>query len=117
MCIRDRGYRAYLYSAQKKGYSGVAILTKQEPDHVEYGLSLIHIFGAGPDFQRIFESDGVEYGFAVVISVRTLLGNRAVSYTHLDVYKRQLQEQLCRMWVRHSLFMQPFRKINRCLSA
>lgn len=33
-------------------------------------------FGAGPDFQRIFESDGVEYGFEVVISVRTLLGNR-----------------------------------------
>lgn len=31
-------------------------------------------FGAGPDFQRIFESDGVEYGFEVVISVRTLLG-------------------------------------------
>ena len=28
----------YLYSAQKKGYSGVAILTKQEPDHVEYGM-------------------------------------------------------------------------------
>ena len=35
------GYKSYLYSAQKKGYSGVALLTKQEPDHVE--LSLIHI--------------------------------------------------------------------------
>jgi exodeoxyribonuclease-3 len=34
------GYRAYLYSAQKKGYSGVAILTKQEPDHVEYGMGI-----------------------------------------------------------------------------
>ena len=33
-------------------------------------------FGASPDFQRIFESDRVEYGFEVVISVRTLLGNR-----------------------------------------
>lgn len=29
------GYKAYLYSAQKKGYSGVAILTKVEPDHIE----------------------------------------------------------------------------------
>ena len=29
-----------LYSAQKKGYSGVAILTKQEPDHVEYGMGI-----------------------------------------------------------------------------
>ena len=25
------GYKSYLFSAQKKGYSGVAILTKQEP--------------------------------------------------------------------------------------
>ena len=34
------GYKSYLYSAQKKGYSGVAILTKQEPDHVEYGMGM-----------------------------------------------------------------------------
>ena len=34
------GYKHYLYSAQKKGYSGVAILTKQEPDHVEYGMGM-----------------------------------------------------------------------------
>ena len=34
------GYKHYLYSAQKKGYSGVAILTKKEPDHVEYGMGI-----------------------------------------------------------------------------
>jgi len=34
------GYKAYLYSAQKKGYSGVAILTKRTPDHVEYGMGI-----------------------------------------------------------------------------
>ena len=34
------GYKHYLYSAQKKGYSGVAILSKQEPDHVEYGMGI-----------------------------------------------------------------------------
>ena len=34
------GYKHYLYSAQKKGYSGVAILTKREPDHVEYGMGI-----------------------------------------------------------------------------
>ncbi|HJD92507.1 exodeoxyribonuclease III [Bacteroides coprosuis] len=34
------GYKSYLYSAQKKGYSGVAILTKEEPDHVEYGMGI-----------------------------------------------------------------------------
>ena len=29
-----------VFSAQKKGYSGVAILTKQEPDHIEYGMGI-----------------------------------------------------------------------------
>jgi|SRR5450432_371715 len=31
------GYQDYWFSAQKKGYSGVAVLTKIKPDHVEYG--------------------------------------------------------------------------------
>lgn len=31
------GYYCYWYSAQKKGYSGVSILSKQKPKHVEFG--------------------------------------------------------------------------------
>lgn len=38
--IEAIGYRSYWYSAQKKGYSGVAILTKEEPVHVEYGMGI-----------------------------------------------------------------------------
>ncbi|NND09726.1 MAG: exodeoxyribonuclease III [Flavobacteriaceae bacterium] len=30
----------YWFSAQKKGYSGVAILSKTEPDHIEYGTGI-----------------------------------------------------------------------------
>jgi exodeoxyribonuclease-3 len=37
IAIEELGYKHYWYSAQKKGYSGVAIFTKIEPDHVEYG--------------------------------------------------------------------------------
>ena len=33
----DLGYHDYWFSAQKKGYSGVAIFSKRLPDHVEYG--------------------------------------------------------------------------------
>jgi exodeoxyribonuclease-3 len=33
----DLGFHDYWFSAQKKGYSGVAIFTKVKPDHVEYG--------------------------------------------------------------------------------
>ena len=36
--FEELGYKAYLFSAQKKGYSGVAILTKKIPDHIEYGM-------------------------------------------------------------------------------
>ena len=32
------GYKTYSHSAVKKGYSGVAILTKKEPDHIEIGI-------------------------------------------------------------------------------
>lgn len=38
--FEELGYKSYLFSAQKKGYSGVAILTKREPDHIEYGMGI-----------------------------------------------------------------------------
>ena len=34
------GYHCYWYSAQKKGYSGVGIISKQIPNHVEYGCGI-----------------------------------------------------------------------------
>ncbi len=40
MEFKAAGYFTYTYSAQKKGYSGVAILTKEEPKHVEYGMGI-----------------------------------------------------------------------------
>ena len=36
--FEELGYRSYWHSAQKKGYSGVAILSLTEPDHLEYGM-------------------------------------------------------------------------------
>lgn len=32
------GYNSYFFSAQKKGYSGVAIYSKSIPDHIQYGF-------------------------------------------------------------------------------
>lgn len=37
--FQEIGYQIYAFSAEKKGYSGVAILTKVQPDHVEYGMN------------------------------------------------------------------------------
>jgi exodeoxyribonuclease III len=38
--FEDLGYHIYWNSAEKKGYSGVAILTKIKPNHVEYGCGM-----------------------------------------------------------------------------
>ena len=35
--INEIGYQDFWYSAEKKGYSGVAVLTRVTPDHVQYG--------------------------------------------------------------------------------
>lgn len=57
-----KGYKHYLYSAQKKGYSGVAILSKLEPDHVEYGMGMEEYDNEG----RFIRAD---YGDISVVSV------------------------------------------------
>ncbi len=39
--FEEAGYKHnFWFSAQKKGYSGVAILSKREPDHVEFGTGI-----------------------------------------------------------------------------
>ncbi|MGB0427926.1 MAG: exodeoxyribonuclease III, partial [Flavobacteriales bacterium] len=47
------GYEVYAHSAEKKGYSGVAILTKKTPKHVEIGCGIPEI-----DFEgRVIRAD------------------------------------------------------------
>ncbi len=38
--LKPEGYHTYWFSAEKKGYSGVAIYTKKEPKHVAYGIGM-----------------------------------------------------------------------------
>lgn len=40
--FESAGYHHYWHPAQKKGYSGVAILTKEKPDHIEIGCGIEH---------------------------------------------------------------------------
>lgn len=56
------GYKCYLYSAVKKGYSGVAILTKIEPDRVVYGMGIVAYDNEG----RFIRAD---FGDISVVSV------------------------------------------------
>ena len=56
------GYKNYWFSAKKKGYSGVGVLSKIEPDHVEYGMGIEKYDNEG----RVIRAD---YGDVSVISV------------------------------------------------
>jgi exodeoxyribonuclease III len=38
--LEEMGYHHFWYPAQKKGYSGVAIFSKHQPNHVEYGCGM-----------------------------------------------------------------------------
>ena len=38
MCFFPEGYHTYLSCAEKKGYSGTAVFTKEEPINVTYGI-------------------------------------------------------------------------------
>lgn len=44
----------YWYSANKKGYSGVAILSKKKPDHVEYGTGIDYMDFEGRNLRADF---------------------------------------------------------------
>ena len=39
MAMSELGYRSYIHSAEKKGYSGVAVFCKQQPDKVVVGMA------------------------------------------------------------------------------
>lgn len=60
--FEELGYKHFWYSAQKKGYSGVGILTKHEPDNVKYGMGVEKYDSEG----RVLQAD---FGDITLISV------------------------------------------------
>ena len=60
--FQSLGYHCYYFSAQKKGYSGVAILAKQQPTHVEIGMGIDKYDSEG----RLIRAD---FGDLSIISV------------------------------------------------
>ena len=54
--FKDSGYPYhYWYPAQKKGYSGVAILSKHKPLHIEYGTGIDYMDQEGRTIRADFE--------------------------------------------------------------
>lgn len=58
--ITQAGYPfQYWFSAQKKGYSGVAIFCKQEPNHVAYGTGIAYMDHEGRNLRVDFDQVSV----------------------------------------------------------
>lgn len=62
LTIQSLGYHYYFHPAEKKGYSGVGILTKQKPDYIDIGMK-----------NDLYDREGrvlrADYGDMSVISV------------------------------------------------
>jgi exodeoxyribonuclease-3 len=57
--LSELGYHHYWFSAQKKGYSGVAIFTKHKPQHIAYGSGIDHMDYEGRILRVDFEDFSV----------------------------------------------------------
>jgi exodeoxyribonuclease-3 len=84
------GYKHYWFSAQKPGYSGVAIFTKQEPLHVEYGCG-----------NELYDKEGrvlrVDFEFFSVLSIYHPSGSsgeerQAFKMSWLDFFTEYINE-------------------------
>ncbi len=73
--FEELGFHSYLYSAEKKGYSGVAIFSKEKPTHVAYGCGIEQYDAEG----RIIRAD-----FANGISVMSVYVPSASNIDRLD---------------------------------
>lgn len=60
--VRELGYEVYTYPAEKKGYSGVAVLTKIKPNKVSFGCGVDWIDAEG----RIIRADFDDFSFISV---------------------------------------------------
>jgi len=58
--FKDAGYHYnYWFSAQKKGYSGVAVLCKTEPKHIEFGTGIASMDNEGRNLRVDFDEVSV----------------------------------------------------------
>jgi exodeoxyribonuclease-3 len=80
--FEDLGYEIYWYPAVKKGYSGVAILTKIKPNSVKYGMGLSKYDDEGRMLQANF--DGFSFISAYFPSGTTGDIRQSFKYEFLD---------------------------------
>lgn len=86
--IENAGYTYnYWFSAQKKGYSGVAIFSKTEPDHVAYGTGIESMDFEGRNIR-------VDFGDLSIMSMYLPSGTNDARLAHKFEYMNMIHEYL-----------------------
>lgn len=83
--FEELGYEHYWFSAQKKGYSGVAVLTKKTPKHIDYGTGI-----ASMDFEG--RNIRVDFDDVSVMSMYLPSGTNRARLEHKLEYMDLLQD-------------------------
>ena len=93
--FEEAGYKYhYWFSAQKKGYSGVAILSKVLPNHVEYGTGIASMDFEGRNIRADFDNFSVMSLYLPSGTNDARLGHKleymAMFHNYIDELKREI---------------------------
>lgn len=89
--FEDAGYKYnYWFSAQKKGYSGVAILSKTKPNHVEYGTGIESMDFEGRNIRADFDD-------VSVMSMYLPSGTNQLRLSYKFEYMNRIQEYISQL--------------------
>ncbi len=77
----------YWFPAQKKGYSGVAILSKTEPDNVAYGTGIAHMDNEGRNIRA-------DFGDVSVMSFYMPSGTNSLRIPHKFMYMDDFRDYI-----------------------
>ena len=84
------GYKYnYWFSAQKKGYSGVAILSKHKPKHIEYGTGIDHMDFEGRNLRIDFEKISV---MSLYLPSGTNIARLEYKFQYMKEFKDYIQK-------------------------
>ncbi len=91
----DAGYTYnYWFSAQKKGYSGVAILSKIEPKHIEYGTGIESMDFEGRNIRADFPASAANGVEVSVMSLYLPSGTNDARLNHKLEYMDMFQDYI-----------------------
>lgn len=91
----ELGYHSYWHYAEKKGYSGVAILTKEKPKYIKIGSGIDHFDREG----RIIRADFNDYSVISVYIPSGSSGEERQGYKYIwladfQTYINQLKQEI-----------------------